>query len=140
MPRGAVLVIELEGDGEIGRDVVSARWVRLETEESSLPGVFVAQVSDDSMEPRFPSGGYGLFRRPAPGNRQGRVFLVTFRDRGGVRQRGLKYVEKGVFSGRERIVLRSLNPARGPVLVDPVADDFRIVGELVRAVVVQSGA
>jgi hypothetical protein len=50
----------------------------------------------------------------------------------------LKYVEKGVFSGQERIALRSLNPARGPVLVDPVGDDFCILGELVRTVVVQS--
>src|SRR5205085_9216079 len=50
----------------------ASEWVTFETTTKFGPGMFVARVQGDSMEPDIPSGSYCLFRAPRGGSRQGR--------------------------------------------------------------------
>jgi transcriptional regulator with XRE-family HTH domain len=137
-PRGRVPLVDLEaaaGVFDVPRSVETRGWVKLDAATRALPGVFVARVRGDSMSPRVPDGAYCVFRRPAPGNRQGRVFLVQARGEGAPDDGGayaLKLVETTRVRGAVRVTLRSINPAHPPRTLDPVREDLRIVGELVR--------
>ena len=98
-----------------------------------MPGAFAAYVRGSAMMPRISDGALCLFRRPGPGNRSGRIFLVWHRglDPVGNQDHGddlLKLVEKGP---RGAWTIRALNPAVAPVDVDPVVDDVSVVAEFV---------
>ena len=137
-PRGCVPLVSLEaaaGTFEAARSVEAAGWVKVDAVTRALPGVFVARVRGASMAPRVPDGAYCVFRRPAPGNRRGRVFLVQMRGGGAPDDGGayaLKLVETERIRGAVRVTLRSINPAHAPRTFDPEREELRIVGELVR--------
>ncbi len=137
-PRGSVPVLELEATGgafDAPRSIDPRGWIRLDPRSRALPGAFVARVHGDSMAPRVPDGSWCLFRRPAPGNRRGRVFLVEERGPGAPDDGGsysLKLVDTAEVRGRPLVTLRSINPSHPPRTLDPARADLRIVAELVR--------
>jgi hypothetical protein len=148
MPRGVVPVVELDAlvaEPDASPVTKAIGWVKLDARSRALPGAFVARVRGDSMAPRVPDGAYCLFRRPGPGNRRGRVFLVEApsarsRDeaaRGGDTQgeggaHALRLLERTSVRGEARVTLRSLNPAYPPRTLDPARTPVRVVAELVR--------
>lgn len=137
-PRGAVPVVDLEASAGLpleGGTLEPVGWVKLDAGARALPGAFVAQVRGDSMVPRVPDGAYCLFRRPGPGNRQGRVFLIEDSG-GGARDSRWAYaltlVERARVKGEPRVTLRALNPAYPPRTLLPARANLRVVAELVR--------
>jgi transcriptional regulator with XRE-family HTH domain len=136
-PRGMVPLVDLDESGGVfeGTPAREARrWVRVDARTRALPGVFVAQVRGDGMAPRIAEGVFAVFRRPGPGNRRGRVFLVDVcgsdaRERG---IRALQFVERVTVRGQARVVLRALNPAHPPRVLDPARTELRILAEFVR--------
>jgi transcriptional regulator with XRE-family HTH domain len=136
-PRGTVPVIELGGAGELfeaGRPPVPAGWMKVDARSRALPGAFVAQVHGDAMAPRIPEGAWALFRRPGPGNRRGRVFLVEACGARDSRSHTLQFVETTTVRGQSRMVLRGLNPAHPPRVLDAARSGVRIVAEFVRVI------
>ena len=55
-------------------------WVEIQSSHALRPGMFVAQVVGQSMEPAIPDRCYCLFSAPVPGSRQGKTVLVQLRD------------------------------------------------------------
>lgn len=140
-PRLSVPYIDLvAAAGSIGpgRSVSTAAeaWVKVDAASKKLPGVFAARVDGDSMVPLVPPGSVCLFRRPGPGSRRGRVFLVEHRGAGSPDDGGaylLKQIERDPQS-EHHVILRSLNPKRGPLRVDTRREELRVVAELVAVV------
>jgi hypothetical protein len=135
-PRGAVPVVELDALAT-GPDAAPAThaigWVKLDARTRALPGVFVARVREGAMAPRVPDGAYAVFRRPAPGNRRGRVFLVrTPGERGEASTCALRLVDTARVAGATRVTLRALDPAHRSRTLDAARDGVHIVAELVR--------
>jgi transcriptional regulator with XRE-family HTH domain len=115
----------------VGQDADA--WVKVDAASKKLPGVFAARVDGDSMVPLVPPGSVCLFRRPGPGSRRGRVFLIEHRGAGSPEDGGaylLKLIEKDPQSDHH-VVLRSLNPKRGPLRLDLRREELRVVAELV---------
>ncbi|WP_144411548.1 S24 family peptidase [Azotobacter chroococcum] len=104
--------------------------------------MFVAQVVGKSMEPLIPDGSYCLFRPVPAGSRQGRRLLVwhaglTDEDTGG--QYTLKVYSSEKVSDEdgswqhERIILKPLNPAYQPLVLEPDEEGLvRVVAEWVK--------
>ncbi len=65
---GAVQVVEAVG------------WIRPPTQRRLRPGMFVAQIVGQSMEPLIPDGAWCLFASPVEGSRQGKIALVEHHD------------------------------------------------------------
>jgi len=109
-------------------------WVRLDPRTRALPGVFVARVLGASMEPRVPAGSYCVFRRPAPGNRRGRVFLFEA-PRGEQPDAGpyvLRLIDTERVRGVPQVTLRSLAPSTPLRTFSGAKDAPPILAELVR--------
>lgn len=116
-------------------------WAVLEEFKLST-GMFVAQVVGQSMEPLVPSGSYCLFRPVPGGTKEGRKLLVwheglTDGETGG--QYTLKVYHSDKVAGgddlepQKRIVLKPLNPAFQPIVIDESEDGaVRAVAEFVR--------
>ena len=51
-------------------------WVAVDARHRLRPGMFVAQVVGQSMEPAIPDGAYCVFRAPVEGTRDGKTVLV----------------------------------------------------------------
>jgi phage repressor protein C with HTH and peptisase S24 domain len=119
-------------------------WVTWDGAPKFEPGMFVAKVQGDSMEPEVPSGSYCLFRAPRAGSRQGRKLLVWHSgisdpQTGG--QYTLKvYTSEKAAEGDEswrhtKIVLKSLNSAHQPIVLMPESEDqVRVIAEFVSVV------
>jgi phage repressor protein C with HTH and peptisase S24 domain len=135
-PRNAVPFVDLVATaGQLGpgRSVKTDAWVKVAGTAKTLPGAFAARVDGDSMEPLVPSGSICLFRRPGPGNRKGRVFLVQHRGAGVPDDGGayvLKMVERDPRS-ESHVILRSLNPAHPPLRLDGRRASIDVVAEFV---------
>lgn len=118
-------------------------WVTWEGAPAFEPGMFVAKVQGDSMEPKIPSGAYCLFRPPRGGSREGRTLLVWH---SGVSDphTGGQYTVKVYASEKvedqegwrhTRIVLKPLNLKYQPIVLSPVDEgEVRVIAELVGAV------
>lgn len=135
-PRNGVAVVDLQHAAESGElRVRTDRWVKLDGVARSLPGAFVARVDDGAMAPRVPEGAVCLFRRPGPGNRRGRVFLVELRGIASSRGSalGLRLLDR-VVSDRHRVMLRALSAEVKPVTVDTRRTKVHVVAEFVRIV------
>jgi SOS-response transcriptional repressor LexA len=109
------------------------------------PGMFVARIVGQSMEPRIPDGSLCIFRAgvtgsPLTGSRQGKLVLVEYLG-GGTNDR---YTVKRYVSMKsqrpsgedatwthERIRLEPLNPTFDAWDLDPEEDRFRILAEFV---------
>ena len=93
-------------------------WVTVAPRRRLRPGMFVAQVVGQSMEPAIPDGSYCLFRAPVDGARQGKTLLVQLRDATDP-ETGQRYTVKryrsekaavGDFWLHETITLEPVNP------------------------------
>ena len=106
------------------------------------PGMFVAQVIGHSMEPLVPSGSYCLFRPVPGGTKEGRKLLIwhsalTDDESGGQYTFKVYHSEKSSDpdeSGENtRIVLKPLNPAFQPIVIDESDEQsVRAIAEFVR--------
>jgi transcriptional regulator with XRE-family HTH domain len=135
-PRGTIPFVDLTAAAGAlgpGRSVTADAWVKVDAAARRLPDAFCARVDGDSMEPLVPSGSVCLFRRPAPGNRRGRAFLVQHRGPGAPDDGGaylLKLVERDPRSD-SHVILRSLNPAHPPLRLDGRRESIDVVSEFV---------
>jgi len=130
-----------EQSGLVGLADQAEEWVVLGGDKLE-PGMFVAQVVGKSMEPLIPDGSYCLFRPVPAGSRQGRRLLVwhaglTDEDTGG--QYTLKVYSSEKVSDEdgswqhERIILKPLNPAYQPLVLEPDEEGLvRVVAEWVK--------
>ncbi|MBI2395154.1 MAG: LexA family transcriptional regulator [Deltaproteobacteria bacterium] len=113
---------------EVGRWVVPRARARL------APGMFVAQVRGDSMEPSVPAGSWVLFRAP-PRQIDGRIVLVQIRDAEDPDDAGafvLKKLERRRVHGRTRLRLVSQNRRHQPIEIERLESErYRVIAELV---------
>jgi SOS-response transcriptional repressor LexA len=103
------------------------------------PGMFVAQVVGRSMEPLIPDGSWCLFRPCPAGSREGRIVLVQFAALG-AGENGGRFTVKKYHSEKtvtadgwrhDRIQLLPLNPAFGPITLEPEdVDALWVIGTL----------
>jgi hypothetical protein len=100
-------------------------WAVLE-EFKLAPGMFVAQVVGQSMEPLVPSGSYCLFRPVPGGTKEGRKLLVwhagvTDGETGGQYTlkvyQSIKTADSDTEWQHKQIVLKPLNPAFQPIVI-----------------------
>ena len=116
-------------------------WVAVETGRKLRPGMFVAQVVGQSMEPTIPDGSYCLFASPVRGTRQGRNVLVQLRDASDP-ETGERYTVKRYESEKAtaedgawrhvKVTLKPLNPKFEPIVL--TVDDegtVQVVAEFV---------
>jgi len=122
--------------GSIGepRAVEAGRWVVPKTRVRLAPGMFVAQVAGDSMEPSIPDGAWALFRSPAR-EVDGRIVLVQVRDPDDPDSGGaflLKKVERRRVRSAMRVRLLSRNKKYPPIDVsDDRGERYTVIAELV---------
>ncbi len=118
-------------------------WVALETKRRLHPGMFVAQVVGQSMEPAIPDGSYCLFASPVTGSRQGKTVLVQLRDtldpETGERYTVKRYESERAREGdswkHERIRLKPVNPAFEPIeLTGADEGQVQVIAECVEVV------
>lgn len=116
-------------------------WAQLNGGPTLRPGMFVAQVSGQSMEPRIRDGSWCLFASPVEGSRDGKVVLAEHRaiadpETGGSytvkRYRSKKVGGEDELWQHEEIVLEPLNPGYEPIVLRPDDDgDVRVIAEVV---------
>ncbi|HSN15664.1 MAG TPA: S24 family peptidase, partial [Anaeromyxobacteraceae bacterium] len=115
-------------------------WVELDGDTRLGRGMFVAQVTGRSMEPRIADGSYCLFASPVTGSRQGRTVLVQLRGATDP-ETGHRYTVKRYESEKARdgdtwrhakIILKPTNPAFAPVVLQGLEEDsVQVIAELV---------
>jgi len=118
------------------------RWIELSDAFTARADDFVVQVRGESMNRKIPDGAWCLFRKVAPGSRQGKIVLaqhVSISDpaNGGSytvkRYRSEKHLTAEGWK-HESITLwpESTDRSYLPISIAPEsAEDFRIIGELV---------
>jgi type III restriction enzyme len=75
------LQVAASGFGEGSPDLAeTTEWMEWSGKRTLREGMFVAQVTGRSMEPRIPDGAWCLFQGPVTGTRNGRIVLVRLRD------------------------------------------------------------
>jgi hypothetical protein len=126
--------INIEELGSIAND-----WIDYETTTQFKPGMFVARVRGDSMEPLIPANSYCLFRQPADGLRQGRKLLIWHRgvtdsETGGEYTVKVYESEKTALDDEQwehkSIKLKPLNPKYEPILLTPADEgDVRVLAD-----------
>jgi type III restriction enzyme len=130
--------ISIEGLESIAND-----WIEYDTKTRFKPGMFVARVRGDSMEPLIPANSYCLFRQPGVGSRQGRRLLIWHRgitdsETGGEYTVKVYESEKVVKEGQwehQCITLKPLNPNYDPIVLTPTDEgDVRALAEFVEVV------
>jgi phage repressor protein C with HTH and peptisase S24 domain len=117
-----------------GESDPSQTWVAPTSRRRLRPGMFVARVVGQSMEPRIPDGAYCLFAAPVSGDLQGRVLLVQHRgihDADTGTSYTVKRFERRGPEGEGVVRLVPENPRYAAITLDPRdAHDLRIVAEL----------
>jgi hypothetical protein len=119
-------------------------WVTWNGAPKFEPGMFVAKVLGDSMEPEIPDGSYCLFRPPRGGSREGRRLLVRH---SGITDphTGGQYTLKVYTSEKQaaedgawrhtKITLKPLNPSHDPIVLMPGSEgEVRIIAEIIQVV------
>jgi type III restriction enzyme len=130
--------MSIEGIESIAND-----WIAYDTTTRFRPGMFVARVIGDSMEPRIPANSYCLFREPGAESRKGKTVLVWHR---GVidSETGGQYTVK-VYNSEKlvteeewehtRITLKPLNSKYDPIELMPKDEgDVRVLALFVEVV------
>jgi SOS-response transcriptional repressor LexA len=130
--------MSIEGIESIAND-----WIEYDTTTRFKPGMFVARVIGDSMEPRIPANSYCLFREPSAGSRVGKVVLVWHKGVGDP-ETGSQYTVKVYESEKlvtedewqhTRITLKSLNPKYEPIELTPKDEgEVRVLADFVEVV------
>lgn len=115
-------------------------WVEVDTKHRLRSGMFVAQVTGRSMEPRIPDRAYCLFASPVEGSRQGKTVLVKLhRDadpESGANYTIKRYESEKVAEGDSwrhvRITFKPDNPEFPPIVfTQSPEEEFAVVAELV---------
>ena len=131
------------GDPHTVPDESAWEWVEVETARSLRPGMFVARVVGQSMEPRIPDGAHCLFASPVTGTRQGRIVLVQLRDsvdpdteqRFTVKRYRSERTTDADGWRHVRIRLEPINPGFRPiVLTADEEDSVTVVAELIEVI------
>jgi DUF2075 family protein/molybdopterin biosynthesis enzyme MoaB len=83
--RAAVPIVDLEASAErlVGAHdlaAVASDWAASPDWITPQPGMFVSKVTGESLDPRVPSGAWGLFRLAAGKPRDGSVIITHLRD------------------------------------------------------------
>lgn len=116
-------------------------WVRAPEDLRLSTDLFVVQVVGRSMEPLIPDGSLAVFRRIAPGSRQGKRLLV---EELGATATSSRFTVKRYSSvkrhtsddewAHEKILLQPLNPVFPSFELDPEAFEgkYRVIGEFVQ--------
>ena len=126
------------GEPQIITDDGDFEWIAVESRRLA-PGMFVAQVVGQSMEPVIPDGSWCLFRAPVEGTRQGKTVLVQLHDsidpetgqRYTVKRYGSQKAQAGDSWQHTRITLRPANPDYEPiVLIDTGEATLKVIAEL----------
>src|SRR5439155_206324 len=110
-----------------GIESIANDWIEYDTTTRFKPGMFVARVIGDSMEPLIPANSYCLFREPGAGTRLGKKVLVGHK---GVidSETGGQYTVKVYESEKQetegewqhtRITLKPLNRKYEPIELTP---------------------
>lgn len=132
-----VPLVTLEASaGNVGEPhaVEVARWVVPRSRSHLAPGMFIARVVGDSMEPSVPNGSWCLFRSPAT-EVDGKTVLVQRRDADDPENGGaytLKKVERRRLRSGLRVRLISQNKSYAPI--DVTADGgerYAVIAELI---------
>ena len=107
---------------------------------SIKPGMLIARVRGQSMEPKIKDGSWNLFRPCPHGSREGRIVLVQFNSRCDL-ENGGRFTVKKYHSAKsvteegwrhEQIELLPLNPDYDPIIVAPhEGPEMVVVGEWV---------
>jgi type I restriction enzyme R subunit len=115
-------------------------WVEVDSERRLRPGMFVARVVGNSMEPGIADSSYCLFAAPVTGSRQGRTVLVQLRDATDA-ETAQRYTVKRYESEKAgvgdswrhtKITLKPTNPAHAPIVLEDVEEDaVQVIAELV---------
>ncbi len=131
------------GDPQSLPDESEWDWVELDTQRPLRPGMFVAKVVGQSMEPMIPDGAYCLFASPVGGTRQERVVLVQLRDEVDP-DTGLRFSVKRYRSEKTadkdgwrhvKIVLEPVNRAFAPIeLTAEDEEAVAVVAEFVEVI------
>ena len=114
-------------------------WVAVEARHRLVPGMFVAQVVGQSMEPVISDGAWCLFRAPVEGTRQGKMVLVQLR--GAIDpETGERYTVKYYESRKEqvgdswqhtRVRLKPANPAFEPIVLTGAEEgELQVIAEV----------
>jgi SOS-response transcriptional repressor LexA len=119
------------------REVEDEGWEETPADLKLVPGMFVARIAGQSMEPRIPDGSLCVFRGPLVGSRQGKLVLVEALGRGTndrytvKRYRSQKVQNPDGSWTHDRIRLEPLNPAFEAWDLSPEEDRYRIFAEFV---------
>jgi SOS-response transcriptional repressor LexA len=119
------------------REVEEEGWEEAPANLKLIPGMFVARIAGQSMEPRIPDGSLCVFRGPVVGSRQERLVLVEALGRGTndrytvKRYRSQKVQNPDGSWTHDRIRLEPLNPAFEAWDLSPEEDRYRIFAEFV---------
>ena len=134
------------GDPQAVPDESEWQWVEVDAARQLRQGMFVAQVTGESMTPAIPNGAYCLFAAPVTGTRQGRVVVVQLQDDVDP-ETGLRFTVKRYRSEKAtdedgwrhvRVVLAPDNAEYEPIVLTPedegtvavVAELVEVLGEL----------
>jgi peptidase S24-like protein len=118
----------------------ASAWITWDNHPHFEPGMFVARVQGESMEPEIPDGAYCLFRAPQDGSRQGKRLVVwhsAIDDPATSGPYTLKVYtseKEGPSEGlghRPKILLQPVNPEFEPIVLTPEnEEDVRVIAEL----------
>jgi type III restriction enzyme len=126
-----------------GLESIANDWIEWDTKTQFKPGMFVARVRGDSMEPLIPANSYCLFRPPGIGTRQGKRLLIWHRgvtdsETGGQYTVKVYESEKVVKEDEwehKSITLKPLNPKYDPIVLTPTDEgDVRVLAEFIEVV------
>ena len=127
------------GEPQVIAEDGAFEWVAVESRRRLAPGMFVAQVVGQSMEPVIPDGAWCLFRAPVEGTRQGKTVLVQLRDSIDP-ETGERYTVKRYESRKEqagdtwrhtRVRLKPANPAFEPIVLAGTEEgELRVIAEV----------
>lgn len=116
------------------------QWTEVRTRHRLRPGMFVAQVIGQSMEPIIPDGSYCLFRAPVEGSRQGKIVLAQLLDEidpeSGERYTVKRYRSEKIVDGESwlhtKVILSPSNAAYQPiVLTEAEEGSLQVVAEFI---------
>ena len=115
-------------------EIVELGWVEAPAGMQHLdPGMFVAEIVGDSMEPLIPNGSLCVFRAGVAGSRAGRLVLAEDREANAYAVKRYKSEKtKGEEWQHNWIRLEPLNPAHDAWLLKPDEERYRIIAEFVR--------
>ena len=116
------------------QEIVEQGWVEAPVGMQHLePGMFVAEIVGDSMEPLIPNGSLCVFRAGVVGSRTGRLVLAEDREANAYAvKRYQSEKSKGEQWQHNWIRLESLNPAHDAWVLKPDEERYRIIAEFVR--------